>query len=103
MTIPSVSVQDMHHRYSIVASMCCCGSHNNCCGGTCCKNDMVFDIRDSQNHTVGNIQRTYARGGSGLDGACCRMINKTGNSEYCISNCKEGARARARVCVCVCV
>lgn len=53
-------------RFTIRANLCCCGRVNNCCGATCCKNDKVFDILNTNGELVSTMTQTYG-------GDCCRM------------------------------
>lgn len=69
---------DFEKKYTLVANISCCGPHNNCCGATCCKNDMVFDIVDTNDQVVGYLQKTYAPGPGCCD-AFCRMTHMYNN------------------------
>jgi len=65
--------------YAIRTSLCCCGRVNNFCGATCCKNDLVIDVLDKNDHVVAHIQKTYAPSETGGCGAFCRAFCEYSN------------------------
>ncbi|KAE8913842.1 hypothetical protein PF005_g8707 [Phytophthora fragariae] len=49
-------------RYALRLNLACCGRVNNCCAPSCCRNDAVYDILDTEGAVVANLQVSFGTG-----------------------------------------